>query len=279
MVKKSAQSSAAQASLAQIKRIEVQARTNSRFLIRLLSQNHEYQKPGLCGPAIARLALKSALAYQVALGLIEPQTAASVTIPSQKEIAKKTFSGPKMSDDSEVWQKMKRFIPPEDMEFYERVGKKNYCLPEDLALFLGKGAEFKENATVADLLAQLAANRPVIVLWQEELPDRHDWFGGGHWSMVAGYHKSDNSLVMIDSSRSERFYDPVGRVVSRAVNPAEAKWRITNRYKIALEHFVANWFDGVEETGREYHGAMISLDLSVLNPRRWSRAMAKTNPV
>jgi hypothetical protein len=234
-------------------------------IVRLFGKNHEYQKPGLCGPASVRVSLKCALEYQKKAGIISEQHSTKVSIPSQKEISEEVLSGPIIPKEDITRKKMSKFILPEDQDFYQKVGMKTYCLPEDLSKFLGVGATYVENETIENLKAKLKKKIPAIVLWQEEIPDRHIWFGGGHWSIAVAYNSHDATITMVDSSRSERRYDANGKPILGKPRNKDFRFRVRNKYRIKASYFAHNWYDSVEETGKVYRGVAIYLDLARLS--------------
>ena len=241
-------------------------------LATLVGKNHEYQMPGLCGPAVVREILKSAREYQLQMGLITQGENDGAPIPDQREIAFEIMSGPIEQD---YWSVISPYVSPEDYEFYKTVGLRAYCLPEDMTRYLGSGAVFKENQAIADLKqAVFIDKRPVAVLWNEIIPDRHGTREGGHWSLAVDYNAVNNTFTMIDSSLAERFYDEKGFVVAYVPNRKNTYWTVRNRYKIDASYLTQNWYDKaiIDGKEREYRGTRIVLDLARIKPPKLAHA-------
>ena len=234
----------------------------------IVSKNHEYQMYSLCGPAVNRVVLKAAKDYQIRLGLIAERESNSITIPDQKTIAIETFSGP---HDSEFWPKAKKYVLSKDYDFYQTIGSKSYCLPEDMARFLGRGASFIENQTVDDIKRHVDDGKLVAVLWNEVLPERQETPEGGHWSLAVGYNKATHTITMVDTSRAERLYDARGNVVTDIPNSKELHWTIRPRYNIAEDYLAKSLHDEAVIDGktRNYDGAIIVIDLANIDLRQY----------
>ncbi|OGM32829.1 hypothetical protein A2803_05790 [Candidatus Woesebacteria bacterium RIFCSPHIGHO2_01_FULL_44_21] len=238
-------------------------------LIQLFRKNHEYQMYGLCGPALIKVVLKTAKDYQRRLGVISEHETASMVIPDQRVIASEIFSGP---IDQEFWLKAKQYVLPKDYEFYKTSGTKSYCLPEDMARFLGNGAIFMENLEIDDIKKIVGIEKkPVAVLWNEEIPDRQGTPEGGHWSLAVGYNPSTDTFTMIDTSRAERFYDARGNVVPNIPDKKETRWTIKPKYNIDANYLAKNLHDKaiIDGEEREYNGVIIVLDLAKINLRSY----------
>jgi hypothetical protein len=227
-----------------------------------LKKNYEPQMPGLCGPAFVRVILKSALQYQLQNGIISPEQADKIKIPDQRKIATTIMSGPLEED---YWQVVEPFVLPKDVEFYKNIGLRMYCLPEDIAKYLGSGVSFKENQTIDDLKKFIVVDKkPVAVLWNEVIPDRHGTREGGHWSLAIDYNASKDTFNMIDTSLAERSYDPRGHVVSDVFDRKQTYWTIKSTYHIPAQYLGENLYDKAVIDGetREYKGAMLVIDLA-----------------
>lgn len=229
---------------------------------KVINDSHEYQMPALCGCAMVRVIQKAAKEYQLRTGIIPEEQARRIIIPDQRKIAAQIMTEP---IEHEYWPIIAPFVSPKDYEFYQTVGLRAYCLPEDIAKFLGTGATFKENMNIGDLKNFLTVERkPVCVLWNEKIPDRHGTKEGGHWSIAVAYNHSLDAFKMVDTSLAERHYDYKGRVVTYIPNEKYTYWRTKSSYFISAPYLGENLSDKAIVKGKErqYNGAMIVLDLA-----------------
>jgi hypothetical protein len=209
-------------------------------LTQLLRKNHEYQSPGFCGPASVRILLKAA----------SEVTQYTDPIPNQHQIAQEVFSGPIITTGPKEWH-----------------GWPAYCLPWDIAKYFGEGARYSQSASLNEIRESLNQKCPVLVLWTEDLPDRHSWIEGGHYSIISGLNDNRNSLIMVDPSNAERLYDPKGGVFTSRPTEKSVKWTRQHAYELSVPYFVRHWYDVIEETNDVIPGAMISVDLNIIKPR------------